>query len=139
MAREDFIHKRSLIRFHDGLAWLKQIVMFPVLGLLLSLALMPVARPAGVLASPVRAGFSLREKLLVSWVGLRGAVPIILATFALAAGLPHAELYLPVGFFVVITSVLLQGRTLAWVARRLGLDGPPPRRPGRPLEFLPWR
>ena len=87
-------YRAGLARVHDGLAWLKQIVMFPVLGLLLSLALMPVARPAGVLASPVRAGFSLREKLLVSWVGLRGAVPIILATFALAAGLPHAASFL---------------------------------------------
>ena len=154
MASEDFIHKRSLIRFHDGLAWLFQIVMFVVLGLLVvpshlaevagpgllvSAALMLMARPAGVLVSLVGAGFSLREKVLIAWVGLRGAVPIILATFPLLAGLPHAELHFNVVFFVVITSALLQGTTLAWVARRLGLEAPLPSRPERPVEFLPGR
>ncbi|MBP7050380.1 MAG: potassium/proton antiporter [Phycisphaerae bacterium] len=150
LGNADFIHKRSLARFHDGLSWLMQIAMFMTLGLqvfpshlvpvigsglLLSTFLMLIARPLAVTACLVRSGLTLREKLLISWAGLRGAVPIVLATFPLTAGVPKAEMIFNLVFFVVIASVLLQGRSLTRVARWLRLDRPirPKRR--MPLEF----
>jgi potassium/hydrogen antiporter len=146
MGRYNFIHKNSLMRFHDGLAWLMQIAMFVTLGLLvfpselpgvalsglvMALFLIFVARPIGVFLSLPFSGFSFREKTLVSWVGLRGAVPIILATFPLVAGVPRADMIFNLVFFIVITSALLQGTSIPWVARWLGLDAPPARRQAR--------
>jgi potassium/hydrogen antiporter len=150
LSRHDFIHKRSLIRFHDGLAWLVQIVMFLTLGLLvfpsrlveviipsllLALALMFVARPAGVFVSLLGSSFSLRKQALVAWVGLRGAAPIVLATFPLLAGIPQADLIFHVIFFVVLTSVLLQGTSIPLVARWLKVDEPSPQRRLYPIEY----
>jgi cell volume regulation protein A len=143
MGNSDFIHKNSLVRFHDGLAWLMQIAMFLTLGLLVfpsqlvavagaSLAiaafLILVARPLAVFVGLSFTRHTRREKLLVSWVGLRGATPIILATFPLLAGLPEAQLIFDVVFFVVLTSVLIQGTTIPQVARWLRLIAPPPER-----------
>ncbi|TVR24412.1 MAG: potassium/proton antiporter [Ilumatobacter sp.] len=140
MANHDFLHKRSLIRFHDAIAWLMQIGMFVVLGLLVFPSqLLPVAGPAllvaGVLmfvARPLAAFLTLlpfrmevREITFVSWVGLRGAAPVILATFPVAAGVPNADRIFNVVFFVVLTSVLVQGTTIPLVARRLGLEAGP--------------
>ncbi|BCX04821.1 MAG: K+/H+ antiporter [Candidatus Roseilinea sp.] len=151
MGNQDFIHKRSLSRFHDGLAWLMQIAMFLTLGLLvfpsqllpltgvalLSAAfLVFVARPAAVLLSLFWARMSLRELALVSWVGLRGAAPIILATFPLVAGLPQAALIFNLVFFVVLTSVLLQGTTVSLVANWLGLNLPEERRPPPTIRLI---
>jgi cell volume regulation protein A len=151
MGNSDFIHKRSLIHFHDGLAWLMQIAMFVALGLLvfpsqlvpvagigflIAGILMFVARPLGVFLSLAFARMPLPEKLLVSWVGLRGAVPIVLATFPSVAGVPHPELYFNVVFFVVLTSVLLQGTSIPLVARWLGLQAPMTRRREYPLEYV---
>lgn len=148
----EFVHRRSLLRFHDGLAWLMQIVMFLVLGLLvfphelppvipqgLLLAgfLMLVARPAAVLIALAKAQLRFRQKLLIGWVGLRGAVPIILATFPLLAGLDVARLYFNLVFFIVLTSVVLQGTTIPWMTRLLKLEAPLPRRKQYPLEFVP--
>jgi potassium/hydrogen antiporter len=147
-----FIHKRSLLRFHDGLAWLMQIAMFLTLGLLvfpsrlipiaghgllLSLFLIAVARPVGVFLGllPVRLG--LRDKAMVGWVGLRGAVPIILATFPLLEGIPAAGTIFNLVFFIVLTSVLVQGSSIPFVARWLGVDQPAPIRPRSPLEMEP--
>ncbi|MBX5449805.1 potassium/proton antiporter [Thermogemmatispora sp.] len=127
-------------RFHDSLAWLMQIAMFLILGLLvfpsrlpavalagvlITLASVFVARPLAVLLAllPLRR-MPLREKLFVAWVGLRGAVPIVLATFPLLAGLPRAELLFDLVFFVVLASVLLQGTTVPLVARWLGVARP---------------
>lgn len=133
------LHKQSLIRFHDGLAWLMQIAMFLTLGLLvfpshlvpvigsgLAVAafLMIVARPVATFLCLLGTRLTFRERLLVSWVGLRGAVPIVLATFPLTAGLPRAEEIFNLVFFVVIASVLLQGKSLQLVARWLKLDAP---------------
>jgi cell volume regulation protein A len=144
MGNSDFIHKRSIVRFHDGLAWLMQIVMFLALGLLVFPSqLLPVAVPglvaAGVLmfgARPVGVFLALLlsrmprvEKTMVAWVGLRGAVPIVLATFPVLAGVPGAERLFNLVFFVVLTSVLLQGTSIPAVARWLGVDvaaAPPP-------------
>jgi len=151
MGDAGFIQKRSLIRFHDGLAWLMQIVMFLVLGLLvfpsrllpvagpallLSLFLMLVARPVAVFAALALAKMHLRQKVLISWVGLRGAVPIVLATFPYLAGLPKADLYFNIVFFIVLTSVLLQGTSLAQMARWLRLDRSLTPRLQYPLEFV---
>lgn len=132
-------HKEHLIRFHNGQAWLMQIIMFLTLGLqvfpskilpiigvgvILSLFLMFVARPASVFATLMFTTLTVKEKLFVSWVGLRGAAPIVLATFPLIAGVPKADMMFNLVFFIVLTSVLLQGTTLTLVARWLGLSVP---------------
>jgi potassium/hydrogen antiporter len=150
LSRQDFIHKGSLIRFHDGLAWLMQIVMFLTLGLLvfpsrlievavpgllLALALIFVARPLGVLVSMLGSSFSWRKRTFISWVGLRGATPIILATFPLLAGIPQSDLIFHMIFFVVLTSVLLQGTSIPIVARWLKVDAPSTSRRLYPIEY----
>jgi cell volume regulation protein A len=152
MGNSDFIHKQSLKRFHEGLAWLMQIVMFLALGLLvfpshvfqivpvgllIAAFLMLVARPISVYATLHFFKVSAREKALISWVGLRGAVPIILATFPLLAGIPQAELFFNIVFFVVITSVLTQGTLLTQVAKWLKVDAPIFKRAPSPLEYMP--
>ncbi len=146
-----FIHKRSLLRFHDGLAWLMQIIMFLTLGLLVfpshlvpvmgvslavALFLIFVARPASVFVSLLFANMNVREKAMISWVGLRGAVPIILATFPLLAGVPKAEVFFNVVFFIVLTSGLLQGTSIPLIARWLKVGTPSPARPPSPLELV---
>ncbi len=148
----EFVHKRSLLRFFDGLAWLGQIAMFLTLGLLVypshivpiigagllvSGFLMFIARPLSVFLSLSRAKLNLREKTFVSWVGLRGAVPIILATFPLLAGLPDAALIFNIVFFIVLTSALLQGWSIPFAARLLHLDAPSDRKRRYPIEFAP--
>jgi len=137
MGGSDFINKQSLTRFHDGLAWLMQITMFLILGLLvfpskllpvmlmgllISLFLIFIARPVGVFISLPFGKISLKEKTFISWVGLRGAVPIILATFPLLADVPKADILFNVVFFIVITSVLIQGTTIPVIAKWLGVD-----------------
>lgn len=139
MGGSEFINKKSLTRFHDALAWLLQITMFLILGLLVfpsklvpvifsgiaaSIFLIFIARPLGVFLSLPFGKTGLSEKIFISWVGLRGAVPIILATFPLLAGVPNADLIFNLVFFIVITSVLLQGTTIPLIARWLGLDAP---------------
>lgn len=139
MGNTTFLHRQSLTRFHDALAWLGQIGMFLLLGLLvfpsdlvplagrallLSLVLLVVARPIAVFASLLASGLATRERLLVAWVGLRGAVPVILATFPEAEGLDAADTMFNVVFFIVITSVLVQGTTVPVVARWLGVEAP---------------
>jgi cell volume regulation protein A len=151
MGEAEFIQKRSLMRFHDGVAWLMQITMFLVLGmlvfpsrllpvagpaLLVALFLTLVARPAAVFAALAFSHLTLREKLLISWVGLRGAVPIVLATFPYMAGLMKADLDFNVVFFIVIASVLLQGTSLRFVARLLHMDRPMRTNRQYPLEFV---
>lgn len=133
-----FVNKRSLMNDHDSLAWMMQIVMFLTLGLLvypsrlipvagiglfICAVLMFMARPMSVLLCllPFRR-MSLAEKVMISWVGLRGSVPIILATFPLTSGIKEADTIFNIVFFVVLTSVLVQGSTIPFVARRLGLE-----------------
>jgi cell volume regulation protein A len=149
---QDFVHRRSLIRFHNGMAWLMQIAMFLTLGLLVfpsrlvsiigtgllvAAALIFLARPISVFLSLAFSKFDLREKAFVSWVGLRGAVPIILATFPLLSGLPEADSIFNIVFFVVLTSTLLQGASLPYVAKWLKVDAPIENKPIYPIEFTP--
>jgi cell volume regulation protein A len=150
MNSRNFVHSRSLTQFHDGVAWLMQIAMFGLLGLqvfpsqLLPIAgaslitafvLMFVARPLGVWVALGLSAFDWRDKLFISWAGLRGATPIILATFPLLAGVRPASLMFNIVFFIVLTSVLLQGALLLPVARLLGVTAPPPRRRS-PLAYV---
>lgn len=137
LGNRNFIHKRSLTRFYDGLAWLMQILMFltlgllvfpshmlPVIGigLLISLFLMFVARPVSVFISMAFFKSSLQDKVYVSWVGLRGAVPIVFATYPLLAGVEKSDMIFNVVFFIVLTSVMLQGTTIKLMADWLGLS-----------------
>jgi cell volume regulation protein A len=130
-----FIHRITLTRFHDAIAWLMQITMFLALGLLvfpsrlvsvawpgvaLALVLTFVARPLSVFVALAASSFSIREKLVLAWCGLRGAVPIVLATFPVMAGLPVGGTIFDLVFFSVLVSVLLQGTTIPLVARWLG-------------------
>lgn len=134
-----FAHRRSLLRFHEGVAWLMQIVMFLILGLLVfpselaghalpglavSAVLMFVARPLAVMACLIGSKHSYRERLMVSWVGLRGAAPIILATFPMVAGLQTAGSIFNTVFFAVVFSVLIQGPTAGVMTRLLHVDVP---------------
>ncbi len=130
----------SIMEVHGGLAWLAQLAMFLMLGLLatpsdlvdhapaalaIALVLMFLARPlaVGLCLLPFR--FPWREQVFIAWVGLRGAVPIILSLFPLLAGIPEAKLILDVSFFVVLVSLTLQGWTIPHLARRLRLQVPP--------------
>jgi potassium/hydrogen antiporter len=152
LGNNDFIHKRSLIRFYDGLAWLWQIIMFLTLGLLafpknivpvmgaglaISLVLIFVARPIAVFLSLLPFRISLQRRVFISWMGLRGAVPIIFATYPLTAGIANAGFIFNIVFFIVLTSVALQGSTLVIVARWLGLERAtqPRRTTSRDLEY----
>ncbi len=137
LGNSEILHKRSLFSFHDGLAWLMQITMFVTLGLqvfpsqllqiakaglLISVFLMLVGRPLSVFLSLSLSRMPPGEKLFVSWVGLRGAVPIILATFPLLAGIPEAGRIFNIVFFIVVTSALLQGTSIPFLAKLLHLN-----------------
>ncbi len=139
LGNHDFLHKKSLIKHFDGQAWLMQGIMFITLGLLvfpsqlvpyigigllISVVLMLVARPVSVFLSLMFFKVSLRKKLLISWVGLRGAVPVVLATFPLTAGVEKANIIFNLVFFISITSILLQGTSIPLIAKWLRLTLP---------------
>lgn len=139
LGNSNFLHKKSLMKFYDGMAWLMQIVMFltlgllvfpshivPVIGtgLLIAAALMFVARPIGVFISLAFFRMKKRDKLFISWVGLRGAVPIVFATYPMIAGIEKADMIFNLVFFISVTSVLLQGYTFPLVAKWLKVSVP---------------
>ncbi|SIQ64248.1 potassium/proton antiporter [Pontibacter lucknowensis] len=137
LGNRNFIHKRSLTKFYDGIAWLMQILMFLTLGLLvfpshmlpvvgtgllISMFLIFVARPVSVFLSMAFFKNTIQDKLYVSWVGLRGAVPIVFATYPMLAGVEKSDMIFNIVFFIVLTSVMLQGTTLSPVAKWLNLS-----------------
>ncbi len=138
LGSQDFLHKKSLIRFYEGITWLMQVVMFIVLGLLvfpkhlipvagvgvlISLVLMFIARPLGVFLSlAFFKKVDYKQKLFISWVGLRGAVPIVFATYPLLEGVQKSDTIFHIVFFIVLTSILFQGTTLYPLAKWLNLE-----------------
>jgi len=136
-ASRNYSGKQTVTIFQEGVAWLAQVAMFLILGLLvfpsqlpevafygiaITLVLMFVARPASVFIAllPFKM-LGWREKLFISWAGLRGAVPIVLATFPIVAGVPSAQTIFNVVFFVVLLSSAIQGPMLRWMAERMGV------------------
>ncbi|MFA5039635.1 MAG: potassium/proton antiporter [Candidatus Omnitrophota bacterium] len=150
LGQAEFPYKKTIMKFHNGLAWLMQIAMFVALGmlvfpsrivplmgagLLLTFLLMFVARPVSVWLCLLPFKMNIRKKAMVAWVGLRGSVPIILATFPFMAGIVQADTFFNVVFFVVIASVFIQGTSIPVVSRMLKLDTPLGNRTSYPIEF----
>ena len=134
LGNQDLIHKKTILKVYDGLAWLMQIVLFLTLGLLvfpsqivpyigigliISFFLIIVARPLSVFISLVFFKMQNRRRLYISWVGLRGAVPIVFATYPLLAGIEKANMIFNIVFFISVTSILIQGTTLSVFAKWL--------------------
>lgn len=139
LGNQDLIHKKTILKFYDGQAWLMQIVLFLTLGLLvtpsqvvtyfgigmlIAIVLIFIARPVSVLLSLLFFRLNLRRKLYISWVGLRGAVPIVFATYPLLAGIDKANMIFNIVFFISVSSVLIQGTTLSLVAKWLNVALP---------------
>jgi cell volume regulation protein A len=142
-------YHRQLGAFHEGIAFLAQVALFIVLGLLvfphqlfdvagaglaLTLLLVLVIRPLAVVVATAAGHFSARERVLLGWAGLRGAAPIVLATFAISAHIPRANTIFNAVFFVVVISAILQGTTLELLARKLALVAASPPHSSPPLE-----
>jgi potassium/hydrogen antiporter len=140
--------RRTIEDFHAGVAWVAQITLFLTLGLLvfpsrvvdialegllLAGVMAFLARPIAAIVATMPFRFSLRESVLVGWAGLRGALPVVFATFPVIAGVPEADRFFNIVFFVVLVSTLLQGATFEPLARGLGLTGSRPALPRQPL------
>lgn len=138
LGNSELTYHRTIMSFNHGFGWMMQIFMFILLGLLvfpqelaniawegllLSFILMLVARPVGVFLSLIFFKYSIPEKTLISWAGLRGAIPIVLAMYPLLAGLEHGRMFFNVVFFVVLTSAVIQGTTISPLAMKLKLAG----------------
>lgn len=128
--------KKSQLSFFDGLAWLMQIIMFIVLGLfafpkqlletgtislIIAIILILISRPIAVFVSLIPFKVKTKNKIFLSWTGIKGAVPIVFATYPLVAGIPEAPMIFNVVFFITIFSVILQGSTINILAKKLGL------------------
>ncbi|MGD7044337.1 potassium/proton antiporter [Jeotgalibacillus proteolyticus] len=153
IGNSELTYRYSIFQFNEGFAWMSQILMFIILGLLvfpaqvftmniilngllLSFVLIFVARPIAVYLSTIGMKYSNKEKLFISWAGLRGAVPIVLATFPIVAGIEKGQLFFNVVFFIVLTSTLLQGSTISYVAKILKLTGPKKDTPHHSIELI---
>jgi cell volume regulation protein A len=150
LARKPPTAMRAVLRFHDGIAWMGQVGLFLILGLLatphelpkillpalgVTAVMMLVARPLAVFLCLTPLRFPWREQAFLSWVGLRGGVPIVLATYPLMAGVPSARIIFDVAFFLVLMSLLLQGSTVGLAAKWLGLLVPQVRARVHRAEF----
>jgi cell volume regulation protein A len=150
LGNASFIHKKSMLKFFDASAWLMQILMFLTLGLLvfpsemgtsiipglaISIFMILVARPVTVFISLAFSKLRVKDKLFISWVGLRGAVPIIFATYPLIAGLDNANVIFNIVFFISVISVTVQGTTLPVVAKWLKRAVPESMRRKFPLDI----
>ena len=150
MGNSRFVFHNGLGRFYDGLAWIMQAVLFTMLGVLAdpnqvwnakwiglgtAVFLMFAARPLAVAVCLLRSRFSVKERILTGWVGLRGGAPIMLATFPLMKHLPESGFLFHIVFFIVLTSVLFQGMTIMPLARLLQLAGPLRKTLRVPLTF----
>lgn len=151
LGNQDLIHKKTIFKMYDGLAWLMQIVLFLTLGLLvfpsqivpyigigmlISLFLILVARPVSVFISLIFFNMKMRRRFYISWVGLRGAVPIVFATYPLLAGIDKANMIFNIVFFISVTSVLIQGTTLSVVAKWLHVALPEKVKPVSEVDKL---
>ena len=140
---KEFVHKKNLVGFHDGLSWIMQITVFLALGLLVFPSQLPdiawhalaiafwimfIARPIGVFISMAFSKFGIKEKLFISWVGLRGAVPIVLATYPFLVNYEHSALIFNTVFFIVLASILIQGTSLPLVAKWLQVQSIKPKK-----------
>jgi potassium/hydrogen antiporter len=145
-------YRRQLVAFHEGVAFVAQVAMFVVLGLLvfphelgsvawsglaLAALLVLVVRPVAVALSTGLSRFTVRERALLGWAGLRGAVPIVLGTIVLSSNITSRETIFNAVFFVVVVSTLVQGTTLEWVAERLRVVSLAPKAVAPPLEVGP--
>jgi len=151
LGNQELLHKKTIMKMFDGLAWLMQIILFLTLGLLvypskllsiagisllISLFLMFVARPVAVFLCLLPFRIKSRAKLFISWVGLRGAVPIVFATFPFMAGLEKADTIFNVVFFISLTSIIIQGTSVPAVARWLHVTLPARVKPVTPADIL---
>ncbi|WP_117879694.1 potassium/proton antiporter [Aureibaculum luteum] len=151
LGNQDLIHKKTIFKMFDGLAWLMQIVLFLTLGLLvfpseiipymgigllISVFLIVIARPIGVFISLMFFKMKLRRRFYISWVGLRGAVPIVFATYPLLAGIDKANMIFNIVFFISVTSILIQGTTLSIVAKWLNVGLPEEAKKLTPSDLL---
>lgn len=136
VGNSDLVHRFSILQFNEGFAWMMQIIMFTLLGLLvfpgqltsvfwkgilIAVILMFIARPIAVFISVMFMKYNFKQKLFISWAGLKGAVPIVLATYPVVAGIDSSNLIFNTVFFVVLISALMQGSTLSWLANKLKL------------------
>ncbi len=133
--------ERTIVSFHEGLGWLAQVAMFVTLGLLvfpgqlpavalkgtvLAIVLMVLARPVAVIAATFPFAYTWRERSILGWAGLRGAVPVVLATFPVIEHVPRSVQFFNIVFFAVLLSTIVQGSTFEPIARRLGVTRPEP-------------
>ncbi|WP_226579823.1 potassium/proton antiporter [Halobacillus litoralis] len=153
IGNSELTYRYSIFQFNEGFAWMAQILMFVILGLyvfpselftgiimlnglLLAVVLILIARPIAVFLSLLGMNYSTKEKLFVSWAGLRGAVPIVLATFPIVEGLDNSQGLFNLVFFVVLTSALVQGSTISLVAKKMKLVGPKKDVPHHSIELI---
>lgn len=151
IGNQDLIHKKTIIKMFDGFAWLMQIVLFLTLGLLvfpsqlwpvagiallISLFMIFVARPLSVFISLAPFKMKLKNKLYISWVGLRGAVPIVFATYPLIAGIEKANTIFNIVFFISLSSVIIQGSTIQKIAKLLKVSTPEKLKSKSPVELF---